>query len=80
MLPILSPADILTLLNAASEPCRGILLISAHTGFRLGETLHLTWEDIFWEEGKLAVRAKDGWEAKSYEERAVYVSSAVIEL
>lgn len=27
----------------------------------------------------MAVRAKDGWHAKSYEERAVYVSAAVIE-
>ena len=78
VLPILSPEEILRLLEHAQDPYRGILLVCAHTGFRLGETLHLTWEDVFWTEGKLAIRAKHGWEAKSYEERAVFVTKAVV--
>jgi len=78
VLPILSAEDIQNLLDHARDPYHGILLISAHTGFRLGETLHLTWDDVFWDEGKIAVRAKRGWEAKSYEERFVYVTKTVI--
>jgi integrase len=78
VLPILAPDAIQRLLAHASEPYRGILLVSACTGFRLSETLHLTWGDILWEEGRIAVTGKNGWEPKSYEERAVYVPNEVL--
>jgi len=78
VLPILQPEDIRSLLKHASEPYYGILLISAHTGFRLDETLHLTWGDVLWKEGKLAITGKNGWESKSYQERAVYVALEVL--
>jgi integrase len=69
VLPILSTDDLRKLLGHASEPYYGILFICAHTGFRLRETLHLTWSDVLSDEGKLAVTSKDGWESKTYEER-----------
>jgi site-specific recombinase XerD len=78
VLPLLESQDIRSLLEHARDPYLGILLVSAHTGFRLNEILHLTWSDVLWNEGKLAVTAKDGWQSKSYEERAVYVLEEVL--
>ena len=79
ILPILSAEDIRNLLGHSWDPYYGVILVAAHTGFRLSEILHLTWSDVFFDELRLAVRAKQGWEAKSYEERAVYVPTTVIE-
>ena len=78
VLPILSTDDLRKLLGHASEPYYGILFICAHTGFRLSETLHLTWSDVLFDEGKLAVTSKDGWESKTYEERSVYVPETLL--
>lgn len=79
VLSILGPEEIRLLLKEAWEPFYGILLVAAHTGFRLSEILHLTWSDVLWNEGKVAVTAKDGWESKSYQERAVYLPGPVLE-
>ena len=78
VLRILSPEDIRGLLKQAKHPHRGILLVAANTGFRLDEILHLTWRDVFWEENRLAVTAKEGWTTKSYQERSCYVSPEVM--
>ena len=78
VLRILSPEDIRGLLMQAKHPHRGILLVAANTGFRLDEILHLT-RDVFWEENRLAVTAKDGWTTKSYQERSCYVSPEVMD-
>lgn len=79
VLPILSVHDIRRLLANARDPYYGILLISAHTGFRLSETLNLTWGDVLWSEEKLAITGKNGWSPKTYEERSAFVPPMVLD-
>ena len=79
---VLTPAEIQTLLESASQHRRGsaaryygILLVATHTGFRTDEILHLQWKDIYWEDGSLHITTKDGvWSSKNHQERSVFVS------
>ena len=47
----------------ADEPYRAALLLILQSGVRIGELLHLRWQDVT--EGGLDVRPHDGWKPKS---------------
>ncbi|HME69737.1 MAG TPA: tyrosine-type recombinase/integrase [Myxococcota bacterium] len=79
VLRILSKEEVHLLIETAKHPYRGILLVAANTGFRIDEILHLTWNDIFWDEDRIAVTGKAGWTLKSYQERSCYVSHEVMD-
>ena len=77
-LRLLSAEEIRKLLKCAHGRYRGIILIAATTGLRLSEILWLTWGDVYWDENRIAVRAKKGWTTKSHQNRSVFVPASVI--
>lgn len=79
ILRVLTREQIRSLLDCADDPIiHGILLVSANTGLRLSEITHLTWEDIFWDEGKIAVSSKDDWSPKNHQERSIYIPDSLM--
>ncbi len=77
-LRLLADTDFQKLLKNAQEPYYGLILVLSTTGFRISEAVNLTWRDVYWDQGKLAVTAKKNWSPKSYQEREVYVPTSVI--
>jgi integrase len=66
---------------AACEPDERLLFqVFLCTGFRSREVATLTWDDVNWKAGTLAVRAKPelGFMPKNYEKRSVPVPRALI--
>ena len=66
---------------AACEPDERLLFqVFLCTGFRSQEVATLTWDDVNWKAGTLAVRAKPelGFTPKNYEKRSVPVPRALI--
>jgi integrase len=66
---------------AACEPDERLLFqVFLCTGFRSQEVATLTWDDVNWKAGTLAVRAKPelGFMPKNYEKRSVPVPRALI--
>ena len=76
-LALLTSENINKLLDCAREPFRGIIMVAAATGMRLSEILNLTWEDIHFEEERLAIRGKNGWTTKSHQIRSVFIPEKV---
>ena len=75
---ILSKGEIENLLSAAEGRFQGVLLISAYSGMRTNEILHLKWQDVRWDVNMLSVTAKEGWRPKSHSERSIYVPDRVL--
>lgn len=67
-------------LRKGGERAYGILLVSLSTGFRIAETLHLTWGDLDFAAHRINVRSKPGtWTTKTYAERSVFVAPAAMD-
>ena len=76
---IFTREELQRLFDAADNRVRALLLISSSTAMRIGEIRYLQWGDIDSAQGKISVRAKDGWTPKTYQERECYVPNEVIE-
>ena len=77
---ILTKQEIARVLEHAKGRIYGILRVACETGFRTDEILHLRWADVHWQEGMLAVTAKDGiWSPKNHQERSVFVSPGFLD-
>ena len=62
---------------AGSTPYQLAYTILADTGFRVGESKYLTWDDVDYGNNVLHVRPKDGWKPKTGDQRAVPMSPRV---
>jgi integrase/recombinase XerD len=78
---IYQPEELKKFFDASGPEERIIFQVFLCTGFREKEVATLSWSDIHWKEGKLAVSAKPdhGFTPKSYEDRSVPVPMALIE-
>jgi integrase len=72
---------------AAKSPYRNVFLFLAETGMRIGEVIHLSWNDIDLERRVAYVREKqigkkptDVWKPKTGRQRVVPLSHEVIEM
>src|SRR5262249_16303939 len=59
--PCWTADEVEQILAAAGPPYQAALTIQADTGLRIGESKHLTWDDVDYENNVLHVRPKDGW-------------------
>ena len=75
---LLSAEEVKRLLDCSKGNTHGVLLLSAATGMRLGETLHLQWKDVSVEEGAIHVSPKGEWSPKNYRARTLYVPDVVL--
>jgi len=66
-----------TIVAAASEPQRSMLVILCETGMRVGELKHLDWDDIDYQHEVILIREKPGWKPKTGDERAVPMNAAM---
>jgi integrase len=48
------------ILTSSNQPSQAALTILAHTGLRVGELKHLTWDDVDYLNNVLHIRPKDG--------------------
>ncbi len=71
-----TPAEVGEILRAAEEPWRSVFELLGHSGLRVGELKHLSWDDVDLDGGWLHVRAKPdvGWRPKNGEDRKVPLS------
>jgi integrase len=76
----LSKEEIHSLLDAANDRMRPIIETLLYTGMRRDELTHLTWADIDFQRGIIAVQAKDGWHPKDYEVRHIPMSPNLQEI
>jgi len=77
---IYQPEELTRFFAACKPDERLIFQVFLCAGFREREVATLTWADVQWKEGKLAVSAKPdlGFTPKSYEERTVPVPMSLI--
>lgn len=60
----------LVLSKIKSIPIKTMCYLGLYAGFRLGESIHLTWDDVDFEKNMLYITPKDGWQPKTYRSRA----------
>ena len=79
---IYEPEEISRFFAACEPEERLVFQTFLCSGFRSRELSWLTWEDINWKSGTLSVRPKPefAFTLKSYEERAVPIPSALLEV
>ena len=75
--PCWTPAEVDRILIQATGPARSCFEMLRETGLRVGELIHLTWDDVDFDRGFVHVRAKDGWQPKTGDERSIPVSPAL---
>jgi len=61
---VLNPEEINKILSVSDSWFAGIFLFFLNTGMRLGELVHLTWEDVT--EDFIEIQPKEDWNPKSY--------------
>jgi len=66
-----SKEEIEKLLKVSSETVKKIVLIGLNTGFRIGEIVNLTWDDIDFNRKVAIVQAKQDWQPKDNDLREV---------
>lgn len=76
--PCWSPAEVELILSRAKlQPHHDAYVVLADTGMRVGELVHLTWDDVDYERNVLLIRAKANWKPKNGDSRAVPMSARV---
>jgi integrase len=73
--PYFDEAQLEQIHSAARPPHRSTFLLLAETGLRIGEAKWLTWADVDFAAGVIHIRAKDDWQPKTGDERAVPMTS-----
>ena len=63
------------ILAATDEPQRSQLRLLAETGMRVGELKWLTWDDTDFQNNVIHVQAKDDWQPKTGDVRAIPLSA-----
>lgn len=58
---------------------RVLLYLAATTGMRIGELVHLRWEDVDLSGGAITVRCRDGFRTKSARNRTVPLSAEAVD-
>ena len=62
------------ILKATSAKYRALFHFLADTGTRIGEARWLTWNDVNLEDKVIHIRAKEGWQPKTGDERVIHLS------
>jgi site-specific recombinase XerD len=75
--PCWTPEEVDKILQAAKEPERTKFLVLAETGMRVGELRWLTWDDVDFANGWIHIRAKDDWQPKTGDRRAIPMKEKV---
>jgi site-specific recombinase XerD len=75
--PCWTPEEMESIFAAAPASERAKFVVLAGTGMRVGELRHLTWDDIDLDRNLLHIRAKDGWQPKTGDQRAVPLTTRV---
>jgi integrase len=78
--PCWTRAEIQTILAASLPESRPVFELLAETGVRIGELIHLTWDDVDVANNVIRIRPKQGWKPKSGDQRAVPMSRRVGDL
>jgi integrase len=76
---VYTPEELQAFFKACNEEEKLIFQVFLCTGFRAREVETLTWNDINWSAGTLAVRSKEGFSPKSYEVREVPVPGVLVD-
>lgn len=75
--PCWTLAEVETILSASRVSERPKFTVLADTGMRVGELIHLTWEDVDFARNVLHIRPKEGWRPKTGDQRAIPMSVRV---
>jgi integrase len=75
--PFWTPDQVTKILAALLPRYLPYFTFLAETGARSGEAIWLRWEDVDFDNNVVHIRAKQGWQPKSGDERAVPLSSAL---
>jgi site-specific recombinase XerD len=78
--PCWNQDEVRNILAASPEAIQPALTLLAETGMRIGELVWLTWADIDLDVNVLHIRAKDGWQPKSGDQRSVPLSPVARQL
>lgn len=65
------------LVRAKRLPHRDVYVVLADTGMRVGELVHLTWDDVDYQRNVILIRAKKEWKPKTGDARAIPMSDRV---
>jgi site-specific recombinase XerD len=69
--PCWTASQVERILNAAKAPYRQYFECLWLTGMRASEAVWLTWDDVDFDNGVIRIRAKDGWQPKTGDERVI---------
>ncbi len=76
--PCWSPEEMEQIIKACDRrPHQDIYAVLADTGMRIGELIHLTWEDIDSVRNVLQIRSKKEWKTKTGNHRAIPMTKRV---
>ena len=78
---ILTPQEVVCLLEALPERLRPLVRFIGETGCRVGEALNLQWDAVDEVNGYVAIRSREGWTPKTAQsERDIPLNSALLEV
>ncbi len=79
--PYLSREELQTVLeHTQGKQLHNIILFAVLTGSRLGEIVHLNWDDIFLDKRKIIIRSNGNFRTKSGKMRTIPISSKLLDL
>jgi integrase len=68
------------ILKATSAKYRSLFHFLADTGTRIGEARWLTWNDVNLDDKVIHIRAKEGWQPKTGDERVIHLSAELCQV
>ncbi|MFH1618621.1 MAG: tyrosine-type recombinase/integrase [bacterium] len=76
----LSPEEIKSLVSAAKDRMRFMIMTFLYTGLRRNELINLTWNDLDFRQKLLIVQSKEGWNPKDYEVRHIPLNERLLNI
>ncbi len=76
----LSPDEIKSLISAANERMRLMIMTFLYTGLRRDELINATWNDLDFKRKLLIVQSKEDWHPKDYEVRHIPLNDKLLGL
>ncbi len=70
--------EVQLIIQRAPTELRPLFTFLAYTGTRIGEALHLQWNDVDFQNGVIHIRAKEGWKPKSGDDRVIPMAGDVV--